>query len=96
MDKGKIVNIKSLKKGDKIRFLEHSHTIANYWIDCSNMFAKVNFVHLPNKKDNRHQIDIKLKNKTKYKSDLFEWENSLVFLFPDNEEYNDIKVKLIQ
>ena len=95
MNKGKIVNIKSLKKGDKIRFLEHSHTIANYWIDCSNMFAKVNFVHLPNKKDNRHQIDIKLKNKTKYKSDLFEWENSLIFLFPDDAHYEDVKVKLI-
>ena len=96
MNKSKIVNIKSLKKGNKIRFLEHYHCITNYEIDCSNMFGIVNFISLPNKKDNRHQIDIKLKNKTKYKSDLFEWENSLVFLFPDNEEYNDVKVKLIQ
>jgi hypothetical protein len=89
-------SIKELKFGDLIKFDNHHHCVFNDQIDCSNMVGLVIDVSQPTKPDERHMIVIKLKSR-KHAKDLEDWDNSLSFNFPDDEDhYNDVKVNLIK
>jgi|TARA_R100000081_G_scaffold2726_1_gene1523 hypothetical protein len=88
-------NIKNLKFGDQVKFIDHHHVVFNDEIDCSNMYGSVVSVDSPTEKDKRQSIVIKLKSK-KYKKELFHFENCVSFNFPDEEHYNDVEVNLIK
>mgnify|MGYP003131886991 CR=1 FL=1 len=79
------VNIKTLVNGQKIKFNDHWHTIGNNFIDCTNLTGTVC--------KEGQIIEIKL-DTDKYKKDLFEWDNCLIFNFPDDDHYNDVEVEI--
>ena len=89
-------NIKNLKFGDQIKFINHYHTVFNDQIDCSNMHGSVVDVDDTTEKDKGKSIVIKLKSK-KYQKDLEDFDNCVSFNFPDDEDYySNIEVNLIK
>ena len=82
-----MINIKKVKNGQKIKFNDHWHTITNYDIDCTNLNGTVY--------KEGQRIEIKL-DTDKYKYDLFEWNNCLIFNFPNDYHYNDVEVEIIE
>ena len=90
-----MTNIKDVKLNDRIKFNNHFHTITNYEIDCSNMIGEV--VEIEKRNDNYTylQIQVKLESDKHYK-DLREYENCLIFHFPDDDHYNNVEVEVIK
>lgn len=82
-----LVPIKECKVGEVYKFQEHYHAIFNYDIDLSNQICKCIRNH---KWDYHHEIYLQLAER---KRDLMgEWENSAIFHFPDDEQYEKVMV----
>jgi len=93
-----MINIKKVKKGQRIQFGEHSHCVVNDDLDCSNLIGKV--VESSVSKDGFPHIIINLENK-KYQEeleffDIGKGKNNLIFNFPDDDFYNDVKVTVLR
>jgi hypothetical protein len=91
-----MTNIKDVKLNDKIKFNNHFHTITNYEIDCSNMKGEVVDISSNNDRNYKYlEIEVKLES-DKHCKDLEEWENCLIFVFPDDDHYNNVEVEVIK
>ena len=87
-----IINIKDVKKGQIVRFGYHSHDVCGDSLDCSGHLGEV--VEVLSHVDAELEISVKLKSDT-YAHTLHEFENCLIFRFPDDECYEDVKVTVI-
>jgi hypothetical protein len=88
-----IINIKDVKKGQIVRFENHSHEVCGEGsLDCSGHLGEV--VEVLSHVDAELEISVKLKSNT-YAHTLHEWDNCLIFRFPDDECYDDVKVTVI-
>jgi hypothetical protein len=83
-----LVPIKECKVGQVYKFQEHHHAIFNYDIDLSYQICKCirNSIEV----NGNHDIWLQLAER---KRDLMgEWENSAIFHFPDDEQYEEVFV----
>ena len=83
-----LVPIKECKVGQVYKFQEHHHAIFNYDIDLSYQICKCirNSIEV----NGSHEIWLQLAER---KRDLMgEWENSAIFHFPDDEQYEEVFV----
>ena len=87
------INIKEVEKGQIIRFGDHSHTVINEQIDCSGLLGEVVEINNHGNPDNL-EIHIKLKS-NQHEEILSDWDNCLVFLFPDDDFFDDVEVTII-
>lgn len=90
-------NIKEVKKGQLIRFGDHEHDVLGDLFDCSGFLGEV--VELHNHVEDEWgnvdlEINVQLKSNT-YANALHEWDNCLIFRFPDDECYDDVEVTII-
>ena len=87
------INIKEVEKGQLIRFGDHSHIVINEEIDCSGLLGEVVEIDNFGNPDNL-EIQVKLKS-NQHEEILSDWDNCLVFLFPDDDFFNDVEVTII-
>ena len=96
----KLINIKNTKLGQKIKFDKHTHVICEGEYPITGFTGKI--VEFQKEKDFT-SISVKL-DKKDYEADLAEWDNCLVFNFPEDDKftqlgqsysYSNVKVEVI-
>ena len=83
-----LVPIKECKVGEVYKFQEHHHAIFNYDIDLSHQICKC----IRNETFDKYEQDIWLQLAERKRDLMGEWENSAIFHFPDDEQYENIMV----
>tara|TARA_R100000963_G_C4595223_1_gene70947 strand:- start:222 stop:569 length:348 start_codon:yes stop_codon:yes gene_type:complete len=92
------VHIKDVKLNKYYQFGNHYHSISNYEIDLSNQAVKCIKNEIENKNkpvsfNNHHSVWLQLG--WAHPELTGEWENSPMFYFPDDHQYEKIYVKEI-
>ena len=85
------VHIKDVKLGKYYQFGNHYHSISNYEIDLSNQAVKC----IKNEIENKNHQSVWLQLGWAHPELTGEWENSPMFYFPDDQQYEKIYVKEI-
>jgi len=83
-----LVPIKECKVGEVYKFQEHHHAIFNYDIDLSHQICKC----IRNETFDKYEHEIWLQLAERKRDLMGEWENSAIFHFPDDEQYENIMV----
>ena len=83
-----LVPIKECKVGQVYKFQEHHHAIFNYDIDLSNEICKC----IRNETFDKYEHEIWLQLAERKRDLMGEWENSAIFHFPDDEQYEEVFV----
>ena len=83
-----LVPIKECKVGQVYKFQEHHHAIFNYDIDLSYQICKC----IRNETFDKYEHEIWLQLAERKRDLMGEWENSAIFHFPDDDQYEEVFV----